>query len=118
MHRRCSCIARESRGNPSRPGSALRGAGGRRPAGLRGIYEVLQFLAGLEEGDSLRWHLHLLTGLGVAPRSPSPLAGGETAEAADFNLVVRMERLNDALEDGLDDHLRFLTRQLGHPRHF
>src|SRR3972149_6471972 len=71
-----------------------------------GVEQLLQFLAGLEEGDALRGDLDLGAGLGVASQAPAALAGAEAAEAADFDLVVALQGLDDAVEDGLDHRLR------------
>src|ERR1017187_637254 len=81
---------------------------------IRRIHEILQFLAGLEEGNFLWRHFHLGPGLGIPPHPPAPLAGAKAAEAANFDLVARLQGLDDALENGLDDGLRLLPGELGY----
>src|SRR5690348_3025640 len=121
-HRRCNGNATESRGNPSPwAGSAVgRASGGRngRSGVAPVIDEILEFLARLEERNPLRRHLHFSARLGIAARAAPSLARAEAAKSADFNLVVFLQGVNDAFEDGLDDRLRFFARQLRYADHF
>src|SRR5581483_3294414 len=51
--------------------------------------------------------------LRVAPHARVALADAEAAEAAQLDLLARLERLDDALEDGVDHDLGLLLREAG-----
>src|ERR1017187_3757101 len=91
-------------------------AGGRRyrsgGGGGRAVDHVFQFLAGLEIRDLLGGHFHARAGLRVAADTRLGLAGAETAESADLDLVTAAQKANDAVENGLHDDLRFLPGHL------
>src|SRR5580704_13814496 len=81
------------------------------------IHQILQFLARLEERNLLGGDFHAIAGLGIAADARLALAGAETAEAADLDLVAHPERAHDAVENGFYDHFTVLAgqlRQLGH----
>src|SRR5262249_15120292 len=82
------------------------------------VDEVLQFLAGFEVRDFLGRDVHLVTGLRIAslPRLAPPQP--EAAEPAQADLLPAMQRVHDALEDGVNDDLGVLLREVGHARHF
>src|ERR1700730_8939514 len=63
------------------------------------IHVIFQFLAGLEVGDFLGRHFHLGPGLGIAARASAPLPRAKTAEAADFDFIVRLQRGDYAFEN-------------------
>src|SRR5215469_6997618 len=84
----------------------------RRSSRLGTVDEVLEFLAGFEEGNLLRRHLDLFAGLGVPSHAPAALAGAETAEAADFDFVAFLESIDNALKNSFHYGLRFLARKL------
>src|SRR5208337_4031055 len=85
---------------------------------LRGVDEVLQFLAWLEERNLLRRHFHLLAGLRVAAYAASPLPCPEASESPDLDLVALLQRVDDAFKNRLDDGLRLLAWKFRHPQHF
>src|SRR5271166_3793214 len=86
--------------------------------GLRAIHEVLQFLAGLEEGDLLRRNFHFFSGLRITSYAAAALASSEAAEAADLDLVALLKSIDDAFKDGFDDGLGFFARKFGDAEHF
>src|SRR5215469_5848161 len=83
-----------------------------RSSRLGTVDEVLEFLAGFEEGNLLGRHLDLFAGLGVPSHAPAALSGAETAEAADFDLVAFLESIDNTLKNSFHDGLRFLARKL------
>jgi len=82
------------------------------------IHKILQFLTGLEEGNTFGRHLDLGTGLWVAPGSSAALARAKAPETADFDLFTTLESLNDVSEDRFDDDLRLFARQFGDANNF
>ena len=76
------------------------------------IYQVLQFLTRFEEGNLLRGDIHAIAGFGVASHPRLALAGAETAKAANLNLVPGAQGADDAVKDGLYDHLAIFAGQL------
>src|SRR6266404_9881764 len=57
--------------------------------GMRGVHQVLEFLAGFEIRYALGGHLHARARFRIASHARLTLAGPEASEAANFNLVVR-----------------------------
>src|SRR5690348_2603574 len=55
------------------------------------VDQVLQFLARLEVRHSLRWHVHLVAGLRVAPLPGLALTEAEAAESAEFDLLATLQ---------------------------
>src|SRR6185437_11940178 len=101
--------ARESKENPLRStglalGRVFRGRcsrGGRR--GFMNVDEVLQFLAWLEKRNSLGRHIHFCTGLRIASDSAAALPRAEATKTANLNLVVLLQRLDNAFKHRLDN---------------
>ena len=56
-------------------------------ANVQPVNQSAEFLARLEEGNSLRWHFDLGSRAWIASDAPSSLARVEASESADFNLV-------------------------------
>src|ERR1017187_2664203 len=83
--------------------------GGRRDIA---VDHVLQFLAGLEEGNLLGRNLDAVASLGIASDAWFALPGAEAAKAANFNLVTRAQGAHHALKDSLDNDLAVLAGQL------
>src|SRR5260370_11683678 len=73
------------------------------------IHEVLQFFAGLEEGNFLGGHFHFRAGLRIAADSSAAFASAEAAESADLDLLALLQGANDAIENRFDDGLRLLA---------
>src|SRR5580704_5945803 len=96
---RCFALRRSSR-TVSGPGS---------------IHKILQLFARFEKRNFLRRYVHFLPGLGIAPDTPAPLPGAETAEPANLNLVALLQRVDDALENRFDDGLRLFAWKFRHP---
>src|ERR1700690_3561819 len=80
----------------------LRGAWRCGGGGFGAVDEILEFFAGLEEGDFLWRDFDFFAGFGIAAYATATLARAEAAEAADFDLVALLNGLDDAVEDGLD----------------
>src|SRR5258708_20970110 len=76
------------------------------------VDEILQLLAGVEIGDPFGWDLDAGTGFRIPSHAWLPLAGAETAEAANLDLVAIAKTPHDAVEDGLHYNLGIF------PRHF
>src|SRR5260370_180708 len=55
------------------------------------IHEVLQFFAGLEEGNFLGGHFHFRAGLRISADSSAPFAGSEAPESADTALLALLQ---------------------------
>src|SRR3954452_7449284 len=102
---------RERVGRWNRGRSALRG-------GRLLVDQFLQLFARFEVRDLLRRHVDLVAGLRVAPLPRLPLAQAEAAEPAQLDLLAAVQRLDDAAEDGVDDHLGVFLRQIRDARHF
>src|SRR5579863_5688403 len=75
---------------------------------------VFKFFAWLEVRNLLRRHLDPGSGLRVAPYARLSLASAEAAETTDLDLVSTAQGFNDAVEDGLNNDLRFLAGHLYH----
>src|SRR4026209_2046458 len=80
------------------------------------VDQVFELLARLEIGDLLRRHVHLLSRLGIAPLARAPLPDTEAPEAAQLDLLVLVQSLDDRVEHRLDDDLGVLLGQLRDPR--
>src|SRR6188768_1346846 len=76
------------------------------------VHALAQFLAGLEVRHVLARHLHLLAGLGVAPRSRRPVVQPERAEPADLDAIAGRERVRHRVQHRLDRQLGILGCQL------
>src|SRR5664279_5318208 len=63
------------------------------------VDHVLQFLAGLEEGDLLGRNFDAVAGFGIASDAGFALPGAEAAKAANFNLVARAQGTHYAVKD-------------------
>src|SRR5439155_17104237 len=59
------------------------------------VDELLELLAGLEVRHFLGWHVHLVTGLGVAPLSRLALSQPKTAEAPELDFLAPVKRGDD-----------------------
>jgi hypothetical protein len=88
----------------------------RLPVGL--VDQVFQFLAGLEVGDALRRHVHLVAGFRIPSLAGLTAPEPEAAKPPKLDLVAAMERVHDGLEHGVDDDLGVLLRQVGDPGDF
>src|SRR5581483_3825933 len=84
----------------------------------RVIYQVLQFLAGLEIRNALRRHFHARAGLRIASHARLALTRAKTAETPDFNLVAGTQRANNAVEDRLHNDLGILAGHFHYARDF
>ena len=84
-------------------GSRGRCFGGWRGHGL--VYQILEFLAGLEIRNALGRDFHTVSGLGITANSGLTLARAETAISANFDLVACAQRLYNTVENRLDDNL-------------
>jgi hypothetical protein len=67
-----------------------------------------QFLSWFEEGNSLRWHFDSGSGFWIASDARSSLAGVESSESPDFNLVAGSQGTDDAVQYGANDNVGFL----------
>src|SRR4051812_26324075 len=76
------------------------------------VEQLPQLLAGLEVGDALRGDADLLAGLRVAAGPRPAAADPEAAEAPQLDLLPLLERVDDAVEDRVDDDLRVLLGEL------
>src|SRR5688572_6342980 len=86
---------------------------GRRLGRLRlAVDEILQLLARLEVRHLLRRHIDLVAGLRVAALPRLALPQAETAEPSQLDLLAAVQRVDDALEDGIDDDLGVLLREV------
>ena len=78
---------------------------------------VAQFLAGLEERNSLGGYLDPRAGFGIPSDSSLSLSRPESAEAADLDFVTTLDRLHHAVEDAFYDDASLFLRQLRDPGH-
>src|SRR5580765_5712590 len=80
--------------------------------GRRGLIDqILQLLAGLEERNLLRGHVHAITGLRITPDTRLALTRSETPKAADFNLVAGAQRAHHAVKNRLHDYFAVFPRK-------
>src|SRR5262249_23168971 len=79
------------------------------------VDQLLELLAWLEVRDLLRRHVHLVAGLGVAPLARLATPQPEAAEPAQLDLLAAMQRVDDALEDRVDDDLGVLLGEVRNP---
>src|SRR5688572_15291620 len=84
----------------------------RRCAGAVAVDNVLEFLAGFEIRHAFRRYFHLLPSFGIATDPGVPLPHSEAAEATDLEFISGPERLNDALEQCIDNDFGILASQL------
>src|SRR3989442_5166966 len=98
---------------------AGRGDGRRRRFGRlrRAVDQLLQLLSGLEVRDSLGRDVHLVSGLGIAPLAGPALPDAEASEAAQLDLLVLAQGVDDRVEDRVHDDFGVLFCQLRNPRH-
>src|SRR2546426_2496219 len=82
----------------------------------RAVDQLLQLLSGLEVRDSLRRDVHLVPGLGIATLAGPALPDAEAPEAAQFDLLVLAQGLDDRVEDRVHDDFGVLFCQLRDPR--
>ena len=75
------------------------------------INQFAQFLARLEEGNSLLRHFDSGSGFWIASDPRKALAGVKASEPAEFNLIVGSQGLDDAVKYGADDDFGFLQGQ-------
>ncbi len=71
-------------------------------------------LLGLKKGIFLGGTSTLAPGFRVAPGAPAPLSRAKASEAPDLDLIVRLQRRDNAFEDRFNDRFGFLARQIGH----
>src|SRR5688572_2184175 len=103
----------ESDGSSARDRRQPTGRGVRRLGRLRlAVDEILQLLARLEVRHLLRRHIDLVAGLRVAALPRLALPQAETAEPSQLDLLAAVQRVDDALEDGIDDDLGVLLREV------
>ena len=76
------------------------------------VDQVLEIFAGLEVRNALLRNLDVIAGLGVAALTRAPTSHAEAAEAAQLDLVVALQRIDDRREDGVDDRLGVLLADL------
>src|SRR5690349_6607672 len=89
------------------------------PACVRLLHVVLQRAAGLEARDPTGGNLDDLAGAGIAAVALGPAAHQEGPEAADGHLPAPLQRLEHAVEQGVERALRRDLRAaggLGHGR--
>lgn len=96
--------------------SAALGASASASCGV--IYQIAQFLAGLEVRNSFRRHFDARTSLWIPSNARLPLARSEAAKPADLDLIAFVEAVDNTFEDRLYDDFRVLTSHLDHFRHF
>src|SRR2546423_4746215 len=80
--------------------------GDERPLRDRLVDQLLQLFAGLEVRDLLRRHFRFLAGLRIAAGARLAVAETEASESAELDLLSGAERLDDGIEDDVDDRLR------------
>src|SRR5260370_33913480 len=81
-------------------------------ANVQPVNQSAEFLARLEEGNSLRWHFDLGSRSWIASDAPSSLARVEASESADLNLVPGSQGTYDAFKYGTNDDVGFLQGNL------
>ena len=74
-----------------------------RACGGRPVDGVAKLLRRFEEGDTLGWHIHLGSGLGIASGPGVALSRSKASESADFNLVAGLQCPDDGIEQGIAD---------------
>src|SRR5579862_1713171 len=77
------------------------------------VDQFFELFAGLEVRHLLRRHVHLVARLRVPALAGFPLAQPKAAEAPQLDLLTAMQRINDALEDRLDDDLGVFLGEVG-----
>src|ERR1700761_4535515 len=78
----------------------------------RVIHQVTQFFARLEVRDAFRGDFHPRSGLRIASHARLALPSAKTAKPADLDLFSLVEAVHNAVEDGLHDGFRILSRHL------
>src|SRR5262245_4812182 len=74
------------------------------------VDQLLQFLPGLEVGHLLRRNVDLVTRLGIPALARLATPQPEAAKSPPLDLLASMQRIDDALEDRVDDDLGMLFR--------
>src|SRR3954467_5066174 len=69
------------------------------------IDQLFEFLARLEVRHLFWRHIHFVAGLRVAPFARLTTSQTKASKSAQFDLLAAMQRVDDALEHGVDDHL-------------
>src|SRR5678816_1681485 len=82
------------------------------------VDQFLEFLAGLEVGNLLRRHIHLVAGLRITSLARLALPQPKTAEPAQLDLLAAVQGFDDAPEHRVDDDFRVLLGEIRHARHF
>src|SRR5579859_1959019 len=82
------------------------------------VNEVLQFFAWLEKRNSLGRHFHLRAGLRIAADPASALPRTKATKTANLNLVVLLQRLDNAFKHCLDNRFRLFAWQLRYADNF
>src|SRR5215831_10309271 len=75
------------------------------------VDQILEFFARLEIGDPLCGHFDLFACFWIAADACIALAYTEASKAANLEFVPCLERLDDALEQCIDNDLRVLPRE-------
>src|SRR5437762_13505748 len=75
------------------------------------VDQILEFLAWLEIGDPLGGHFDLFACFWIAADACIALPNAEASKAANLKFVAGLERLDDALEQRIDNDLRILPRE-------
>lgn len=75
------------------------------------IDQLLQFLARLEEWNPLGGDIDRGTCLRISPAPRIPLPNSKRSEAPQLDLLATIQRLDDILEDFIDNDFRILLGQ-------
>src|ERR1700751_661544 len=85
---------------------------------LARIYQVAQFFAGLEVGNTFGRNLNLGSRLWIASYARLALTDPEASESPNLDLVSRLERADHRVEDGVDNHLAVAPGKIANLRDF
>src|ERR1700734_4172564 len=104
MQEKCRAISPGSRDERLHRRRMMRiDVAGTRARGGRPVNGVAKLLRRLEEGDTFGWHIHLGSGLGIAPGPGVALSRPKASEPTDFNLVTGFQCPDDGIKQGIDD---------------
>ncbi len=78
-----------------------------------GVNQLPQVFPRSEVRYSLRRNLDGLTGLGVTTDSCFSFLHTKAAKASEFNLISGLKRINDTIQDLLDNDFSLLQREIG-----